>query len=672
MMRKRSSAPRRAQRRRPASPAVAKKPRRRTGHAYASAPALRLIYDTAPIGLAVLSRDCRYVQINQRLTEICGIPVADHIGHSVRETVPQVAEQVEQIVATVLRTGQPVLGVEVNGQRLDGRNTDHVWITHWHPLKGPRGRIVGVNVVAEDVTERKRAEEALARREQDLRDSEARFRTLADNISQLAWTADHTGWIYWYNKRWHDYTGTTLEEMQGWGWKKVHHPDHVDRVVRRISRSFLTGEPWEDTFPLRDRHGRYRWFLSRALPIRDGDGEVIHWFGTNTDITEQLEAEMALRELNETLETRVEAETRERLQVWNVSQDLLAILDLEGGILSVNPAWTATLGWPQSDLIGKTYEWLLHPDDRERAQAEQDELASGRKTMRFECRLRHQDGSYHWLSWTAAPDGDRIYAMGRDVTELKHAEDDLRQVRHELALASRRTMVSAMTASIAHEIKQPLGAIVANANAGLRWLARSPPVIDEALETFRDIVADGHRASDVIQSVRDMLNGHEQPGETVDVNALIRDTVAILRGELDAAGITARLDLAARLPRISARRGQLQQVILNLLTNAADAMRAVTDRKRVLRVMSEPVEAGAIAVSVEDSGIGIAADDASRIFEAFYTTKSHGMGMGLSICKSIVEAHGGRLSVVAQGSAGATFRFVLPAGRPSEARPGSR
>src|SRR5215471_12511833 len=168
---------------------------------YDRLPELQLIYDTAPVGLAFLSPDCCYIQINQRLTEICGISVADHIGRSVRDTVPQVAEQVEKIVAAIMRTGEPITGVEVHGQRADKRNADHVWVTHWHPLKGPRGRIVGVNVVAEDVTERKRAEEALARREQELRDSEARFRTLADNISQLAWTADHTGWIYWYNKR---------------------------------------------------------------------------------------------------------------------------------------------------------------------------------------------------------------------------------------------------------------------------------------------------------------------------------------------------------------------------------------------------------------------------------------------------------------------------------------
>ena len=192
------------------------------------------------------------------------------------------------------------------------------------------GKVVGINVVAEDITERKRAEGIIAAGQKALSESELRFRELADNISQFAWTADHAGWIYWYNKRWHDYTGTTLEEMQGWGWRKVHHPQHVDRVVERIRQCFESGTPWEDTFPLRSKDGSYRWFLSRALPIRNEAGEIVRWFGTNTDITEQIEAEKALRELNDTLEQRVVAETRERLQIWNVSQDLLVVTDLDG------------------------------------------------------------------------------------------------------------------------------------------------------------------------------------------------------------------------------------------------------------------------------------------------------------------------------------------------------
>ena len=217
----------------PTSRAALSRQQLHDGHLYDRLPELHLIYDTAPVGLAFLSLDCRYVHINQRLTEICGISVADHIGRSVRETVPAVAEQVEQLVQAIVHTGEPVTGVEVRGQKADKSNADHVWITNWHPLRNADGRIIGINVVAEDITERKRSE-------------------------------------------------------------------------------------------------------------------------------------AALRELNETLEQRVQAETYERLQTWNVSQDLLVIADADGKFLNVNPAWTATLGWPETDLIGKTLQWMLHPDDRDK------------------------------------------------------------------------------------------------------------------------------------------------------------------------------------------------------------------------------------------------------------------------------------------------------------------
>jgi PAS domain S-box-containing protein len=749
---------------------------------------LQLIYDTAPVGLAFLSPDCRYVQINRRLTEICGLSIADHIGQLVRETVPQVADQVEKIVEAVMRTGEPVTGVEVCGQRSDKLNADHVWITNWHPLKGPDGSIVGVNVVAEEITERKRAEAVLTASDKALRESEVRFRELADNISQFAWTADQTGWIYWYNKRWYDYTGTKLEDMEGWGWQKVHHPEHVERVVRRIKESFESGTPWEDTFPLRGADGSYRWFLSRALPIRNeaGDvirwfgtntditkqieaenalresearfrelannisqfawtadqagrrywynkrwydytgttledmqgwgwqkvhhpehvervvqrmresfesgtrwedtfplrgadgsyrwflsralpirseaGDVIRWFGTNTDITKQIEAEKALRELNETLEQRVEDETRERLQIWNVSQDLLVVADLAGKYLSVNPAWTPTLGWSNSELLGRTSQWLLHPDDQDKTYDEIGRLAAGQKTLRFESRFRHKDGSYRWISWDAAPDEDRIYAMGRDVTELKDAENLLRETRSELAQFARRTMLTAMTASIAHEINQPLAAMAANGHAGLRWLAKTEPDLDEVRQALERIVENGDRAGNIVASIRAMFRKDGPKKEPLNVNDLVRDVFALVRGELERHRIVLRSELREDLPKIVGERVPLQQVLLNLIMNAAEAMGSVTDRARVLRVSSNTIEeASGVAVTVEDSGTGIAGKDKDRIFEAFFTTKPEGMGMGLSICQSIVAAHGGRLWVT-PGMPGSVFHVQLPIG----------
>ena len=448
--------------------------------------------------------------------------------------------------------------------------------------------------------------------------------------------------------------------MQGFGWQKLHHPDHLERVFRHIQESFKNDEPWEDTFPLRGRDGTFRWFLSRAQPIRDEAGKVVRWFGTNTDITDQLEAEKALRELNETLEERVRAETHERLQIWNVSQDLLLVADLDGKYLSVNPAWTLVLGWSEQELLGKNSYWLVHPDDREKIRAEAKQLAAGEMTQRFEVRFRHQNGSHRWLLWKAVQDQSCIYAMASDVTELKDAEEKLRQAQQELTQVARRVSLATMSAAIAHEIRQPLGAIVTNANAALRWLDRPQPHLDEVRDSLKHIVGDGHRASEVIQSIRAVFTKSEHPGTALDANELIRETIAMANGELDASGVVIDFELADKLPPVTAHKGQLQQVILNIVTNAIDSMRTINDRGRMLRVRSRPFDSNGVAVSVQDSGTGIDPQNVDRIFDAFFSTKTNGMGMGLAICRSIVEAHGGRLSVSAGVPHGSIFHIVLP------------
>ena len=354
----------------------------------------------------------------------------------------------------------------------------------------------------------------------------------------------------------------------------------------------------------------------------------------------------------------IEQSRPEAVLLWNVSQDLLVVADLEGKYLSINPAWTATLGWSEADLLGKTSRWLLHPDDVEKTRAEVSRLAAGQKTVRFESRFRDKYGSYHWFSWKAAPDRGRIYGLGRDITELKDAENKLRESQRGLAQAARHTTLEAMSAAIAHEVKQPLGTIVTNANAGLRWLTRTPPSLDEARDTFKDIAAAGHRADEVIQAVRAMFSRTDQVGVALDVNDLIRETVALVRGDLEAASVSVELELASQVPLISGHHGQLQQVIVNLVTNAAEAMRTVTGR--VLRIGSRPFNSNGVEVTVEDSGPGIQQEDIGRIFDAFFTTKASGMGMGLAICRLVVEAHGGTLSVSPVAPHGAAFRITLP------------
>jgi signal transduction histidine kinase len=234
------------------------------------------------------------------------------------------------------------------------------------------------------------------------------------------------------------------------------------------------------------------------------------------------------------------------------------------------------------------------------------------------------------------------------------------------ALAGRRERegrmmsMAAILAAIEHEIRQPIGAIMANANAGRRWLGRSPPELGEVRETLDCIVADAQRSSDVIRSFRAIFGDRHQPQTRVDANEVVRETVALMQGELGAANIAIQLDLAPTLPPVSAYRGQLQQVILNLLNNAVDAMRGVTDRDVLLRITSRVSDANGVELMVADTGRGIEPEHVERIFDAFYTTKTDGMGMGLAICRSIVEANGGVLSVSHNAPYGSIFRFNLP------------
>src|ERR1700760_571529 len=216
-------------------------------------PTLQLIYDTAPIGLAFLSPDCRYLQINQRLTDICGISVEDHLGRYVRDCVPALADAVEGIVQSIMRTGDPVTGVEVAGQRAD-QTEERFWVTYWHPHRNPTGEIVGGNVAAEEITERKRAEAAL-------KASERQFHTLADSIPQLVWMADAQGAIYWLNNHWHEYTGKSVAEICSHDWHAV--------LGQRWTQALETGTALESELSLLGKDGQYRPFLTRAVPLRD-------------------------------------------------------------------------------------------------------------------------------------------------------------------------------------------------------------------------------------------------------------------------------------------------------------------------------------------------------------------------------------------------------------------
>ncbi|MGA7430743.1 MAG: PAS domain-containing protein [Xanthobacteraceae bacterium] len=502
--------------------------------ALAASPELRLIYDTAPIGLAFLTPDCRYALINQHLTEICGISVADHIGRSVRECVPKVADQVEQLVQAILQSGEPVTGVEINGQRPDGSNTDQVWITYWHPLKNQSGDILGINVAAEEITERKRAEQALAA------------------------------------------------------------------------------------------------------------------------------SQNRLRKLNDTLAERVEAQAKERDRIWNVSQDLLTVTDLDGVILDINPAWLSTLGWASDELIGNKIEEFVSSADRDRSYEEFRRLLAGGRPQHFENRISCKDGSLRWLAWRAVLDRGQVYAVGRDVTNIRQTQEELHKLQRTLAYVSRDSTMGIMTASLAHEIRQPLAVIVASARAGLRWLNRAEPDLTEAQQSLAAIAKEGQRIDDIISSIRAMFSKEEPDSIPLDVGGLVVDILALAQGEMHSKNITLRNKLPSRLPLVIGKRVQLQQVLLNLIMNAIEAMSSVSGRDRELTILAGQINDQNLELIVEDTGCGIDPVDYERIFNTFFTTKQHGMGMGLFICRSIIEAHGGGLWALPRSPFGTAFHLTLP------------
>ena len=315
----------------------------------------------------------------------------------------------------------------------------------------------------------------------------------------------------------------------------------------------------------------------------------------------------------------------------------------------------------------------MHPEDRinwkrilEKSVGEKVDTTSEYRIVLPDGRIRHIHTIRHPV---VDSQGKVVKLVGTsvDITQRKNAEEELREkndalqtVRTELARVSRLTTLGEMTTSIAHEVSQPLGAMVASAGACARWLAADPPAFAEAQAALDNIAADGKRAREVIGRIRALTKRQAPRKDLLDINHKIAEVLALTEHELRSHDIVLRTQLDKSLPRIAGDRVQLQQVILNLIVNAMDAMSGIDDRARELTIVSGRDDTNAVTVEVRDSGTGLDAQSAERLFEAFYTTKAEGIGIGLSISRSIIEAHGGRLWASANEPHGAVFRFSLP------------
>lgn len=517
-----------------------------------------------------------------------------------------------------------------------------------------------------DVTERKRTEQALA-------ESEQRFRELADNMSQFAWMADESGNIFWYNKRWFDYTGTTLKEMQGWGWEKVHHPDHVQRVVKKISRCFNTGEIWEDTFPLRGRDGRHRWFLSRAVPIRDESGRVLRWFGTNTDVTAQRNAEESLRERErELMEANGLAETslaQLRATIDSMSEGVY-VADESGEPLLFNPAFLRIFGFPQNSKPGnvRSLASLIEAcDENGRALPLSEwpvmQVLRGESIRQREFRVRRKDsGKEMVLSHNATPVRD---AGGRIIMSVMTVEDitALKQAEKALVRTEKLASVGRMAATIAHEINNPLETIM---NAV--YLAASHPSLpNEAGASLQIAEQELDRVAHITRQTLGFYRSLGKP-TVLDVSETIASVLDIYGPRITSRQIVLKRSVQ-KGAEILATDGDMRQVISNLIANSIDAINGTGKLYLRSRIVTVPEDERRVRITVADTGGGIQREHLRLIFEPFFTTKADlGTGLGLWVTRELVQKNAGHIRVRSQKGRGTVFTLWFNAASSPEQR----
>lgn len=385
--------------------------------------------------------------------------------------------------------------------------------------------------------------------------------------------------------------------------------------------------------------------------------------------------EQNVAELERTGQALRESETRYRSLVDTAAEGVW-MLGPDGRTIFVNARMTEILGYRSEEMIGRTVtDFMVEADFADHTQ--RMERRRGGVPENYEQRFIRSDGAVVRAFMSAATlfDDDHRYAgyfaMVTDITERKRAEEELHKAQAELAHVTRVATMNVLSSSIAHEVNQPLGAIVANADAALRWLARQPPDLDKTRQTLKRIMHDGERAGGVIGRMRALLRKTVTAKERIVLSDLIEDTVTLVHGEVSRHRILLRTELAPALPPVVGDRVQLQQLLLNLVLNGIDAMKDVAERPRELLIRSQPDGARAVVVSVRDTGIGLDPQNVERVFEAFYTTKPEGMGMGLAICQTIVSAHGGRLWASANEPFSTVFQFTLPVEQ-EETRPTAR
>jgi PAS domain S-box-containing protein len=608
----------------------------------------RVVVETASDAVISIDESGAIVLANPATRRIFGYNPAELIGKPLTVLMPGVMRQLhESGFKRYLETGVKHLNwqaTEMTALRANGEEFP-AEVSFGEMVSNHRKVFTGF---IRDISDKKRAEEAI-------RASERSLSLIINTMPVLAWSALPDGTVEFFNQRWLDYTGLSPQQALGWGWAEAFHRDDLGRVTEYWQSMIASGKSGEIEAQLRGSDGEYRWFLFRADPMRDESGAIVKWYGTNTDIHRRKCAEEALRvrELN-------------LLQITETIPEMLWSASADGAIEYCNGRLLDYTGISPEQVMRDGWTTLLHPDDVEPTAKVWKSCVKSGAPYRVEVRTFHAtDNTYRWCVASALPlldkEGRIVKWHGTvvDMHDWKQAQEELRDTQAELARMMRVMTVGQLTASIAHEVSQPLSGITMNASTCLRMLRVDPPNVQGAQETVLRMMRDGNRASEVITRLRTLFSKKQVDAEPLDLNEAAREVIALLSGELQRRNVLLKHEFSDPLPAVKGDRVQLQQVILNLLNNGSDAMVTISDRPRHLLIRTE-TDGNHVTVSVQDSGVGFSQEISERLFESFFTTKQEGMGIGLSVSRSIVEAHHGRLWAVQNDGPGATFAFSIP------------
>jgi len=498
-----------------------------------------------------------------------------------------------------------------------------------------------IEVIARDIRQRKRTEETLRE-----------YEKVVEGLEEMICVVDREYRYVLANRAFLHYRGMERDQVVGYLVSELLTPSVFGVVKEKLDECFrgkIVSYELRYDYP----HLGPRDLFISYYPIEAPEG-IDRAACILRDVTERNQAERAAREWQKRLELAEKAGLRIGLWDWDLNANTVIWSD------ETHRQW----GYARETFSGRVEDAVtrIHPEDRCRVEEAIRRALAGDSEYAAQYRVVHPYGNTCWIDahGVAVREGPtHMLGISIDITDLKKTEQSLQSAKTELGRVNRILTTGELTASIAHEINQPLAAVVINGSASLRWLAMQPPNLEEAREAMAESIREAKRSSQVIARIRALLNKEPPQMRPLTLNAIIREVLALSATDLMRGGVTEHTELASDLPEVAGDPIQLQQVMLNLIMNGIDAMREVTDRPRELFIKSAKHPAG-VLVQVQDSGVGFDSDQADRIFEPFFTTKPKGIGMGLSISRSIIEAHGGRLWAAPGPVQGAVFQFNLP------------